>query len=316
MAMHRLSSVTLAVSDVDASSTFFEAFGLNPSALPDPPTPRRSFSTRDGGEQLHLVEAPVRGLRGIGVAVDDPDDLDRIAGRLTATAHRADRDHGVLRTTEPVTGIEITLVIAPRIAVAKPAAGDAINAPGSVERVNRPGSAITATEPVRPSSLAHVVLGTPDQPATLAFFTDVLGFEISDQLPGVIAFTRCGQNHHDVAIQSAPIAMLHHVAFEVDTVDEVARGGSEMIRADADRQLWGLGRHAIGSNWFWYLREPSGHYVEYTADIDKITEQDLYQPKEWSGHEWLYAMGQPPPIAFLEPDDLADLVAAADGIRP
>ena len=311
MSSHRLASVELGVPDVEASARFFEAFGLAPSAQSGTDlSETRSFATRDGGEQLRLSRVASRGISRIGVAVDDADDLARIEHRLLAAAHRAERVDRKVVTCEPVTGVEVSFEIAARISAPTSAPGDVANAPGAAARLNRPARAITATEPVRPSSLAHVVLGTPDQPATLAFLTSMLGFEISDELPGVIAFTRCGDSHHHVAIQSAPVAMLHHVAFEVDTVDDVARGGSELIRADPDRQLWGLGRHAIGSNWFWYLREPNGHYVEYTADIDQITAQELYQPKQWSGHEYLYSMGQPPPDAFLEPDDLADLFAA------
>ncbi len=84
-----------------------------------------------------------------------------------------------------------------------------------------------------------------------------------------------------------------------------------MVDEDPERHMWGLGRHAIGSNWFWYLRDPSGLFVEYTADIDRISEQDLYQPKEWVGHEFLYSYGPPTPAEFIEPTDMAELIAAA-----
>ena len=138
----------------------------------------------------------------------------------------------------------------------------------------------------------------------------MVGFEISDQVPGIIAFTRCGEVHHNLAIQAAPVAFAHHIAFEVDDIDDVVRGGQAMVDADPDRHMWGVGRHAIGSNWFWYLRDPSGTFVEYTADIDRISAQDLYRPKDWQGHEFLYSFGPPTPPEFLEPADLADLVAA------
>ena len=211
---------------------------------------------------------------------------------------------------EPTTKIAISIDVEERRSAPSAAKPSDVNAPGQVARVNRPAAAILASEKVRPSALSHVVVGSPDQPATLRFFTDTLGFQISDQLEGIIAFTRCSESHHNVAIQLAPCPLLHHVAFEVDTIDEVARAGSDLILADQSRQLWGLGRHAIGSNWFWYLREPNGHYVEYTADIDRITSQDLYEPKAWAGHEYLYSVGLPPPKAFMEPEDMSELIAA------
>ena len=164
-------------------------------------------------------------------------------------------------------------------------------------------------ESPRPSNLTHVVYCSPDPDATLAFFTEVVGFEISDRVPDVIAFTRCGEVHHNLAIQGAPVPYVHHLAFEMDDIDDVVRGGQRMVDCDPERHTWGLGRHAIGSNWFWYLRDPSGTFVEYTADIDRISAQDRYQPKEWAGREILYSFGPMAPREFLEPTDMADLIA-------
>ena len=293
MAMHRLTTLTVGVPDVATTGAFYAAFGLED--LGD-----GRFATRDGGEQLRLVEAPTRGPRSIGVGVDDPDDLDRLARRLTDRDLEATRSEDGLHVTEPVTGVAVDVTVAPRLA--PPVAPlPAVNTPATAPRVDQPAAGVLRAEPVRPSNLTHLVLGSPDQPATLAFFTEALGFEVSDQIPGIIAFTRCGEVHHNLAVQATPAPLLHHVAFEVDDVDEVARAGTALTLADPERHLWGLGRHAIGSNWFWYLKDPSGHFVEYTADVDRITTQDLYAPKDWSGHEFLYAFGPPPPPEFFDP---------------
>lgn len=321
MPLHRLTTVTLGVADLDGSAAFFRAFGLDEITDPAGSGVRR-FATRDGGEQLRLEQAAARGLKRLGVGVHDPDDLARIAARLAAAdiAHRLDGDgvnsaggegeSGRLVVTEPHTGAVVELTVAPALVTTPSVGPTPVNSTSGVERRDVPSAALFRPDGVRPSNLTHLVLGSPDQVATLAFFTDLIGFEISDQLPGIIAFTRCGEVHHNLAIQAAPCPFVHHVAFEVDDVDEVARGGTHMILDDPQRDLWGLGRHAIGSNWFWYLREPSGTYVEYTADVDRITTQDLYRPKEWQGHEFLWAFGQAPPAEFVEPPDLADLVVA------
>jgi catechol 2,3-dioxygenase-like lactoylglutathione lyase family enzyme len=302
MGLHRLTAITIGVHDVDTTAGFYRAFGLDERA------PGR-FHSRDGGEQLVLEPAPWRGLRRIGLGVDDPDDLDRIAASLAGLDVPVERTPGHLRCVEPLTGVVVEVVPAPRLTAPPPPAAP-VNAPGEIRRVDVPAAGVRREGPVRPSHLSHLVLGTPDQPATLRFFTDGLGFEISDELSGVIAFTRCSDEHHNVAVQAAPGPLLHHVAWEVDDVDEVGRGGFHMVRADEDRHVWGLGRHAIGSNWFWYLKDPAGTFVEYTADLDRITDQDLYQPKAWSGHEFLWAYGPPPPPEFLEPADAAEIFAA------
>jgi len=310
MALHRLTSITLGVPSVEASSAFYRSFGLAETS------PQR-FSTTDGGEQLVLEQNFRRGLHRLGVGATDGDDIERFARAAEGWASGIRVERGVAPdgsptavVYEPVTGLPVELTVA-RTLPERPSARPAINAPaGDVERRDRPANAVLAEAPVAVSNLTHVVYGTPDQPATLRFFTEVLGFEISDEVPGIIAFTRCGEVHHNLALQAAPVAFVHHVAFEVDSVDDVVRGGYAITERDPERQVWGVGRHAIGSNWFWYLRDPSGTFVEYTADIDRISSQDLYRPKEWQGHEFLYSFGPAVPAEFLEPRDLAELIAA------
>ncbi len=303
--LHRLTSITLGVPDVAASSAFFTDFGLTA-------TGEGRLATRDGGDQLELVTSAHRRLHRLGVGASDRDDLDRIARRVDAVGLGSvvESTPDRLVVAEPVTGLLVEVTVAAPYDA--PEIGHTFNRPGSTERHDVPADSVLTAEPVHPSNLTHVVYGTPDQPTTLRFFTDVLGFEISDQIPGIIAFTRCSEVHHNFAIQTAPVAFPHHIAFEVDDIDDVVRGGQHMVDGDPDRQMWGVGRHAIGSNWFWYLRDPSGTFVEYTSDIDRISAQDLYRPKDWQGHEFLYSFGPPPPGEFLEPDDLADLIAASN----
>ena len=310
MGLHRLTSITLGVPDVDATSSFFTDFGLTPSVTPVQDSAR--LATRDGGDQVELVAAPTRRLARLGVGAEHADDIERIARRAEASPHAdvVDLDTERLVLRERATGLRVEVTVAAPYSA--PPTSHTFNRPGvSPERVDVPAASVLTADPVQPSNLTHVVYGTPNQPATLSFFTDVVGFEISDQVPGIIAFTRCGPVHHNLAVQAAPVAYPHHVAFEVDDIDDVVRGGQAMIDADPDRHMWGVGRHAIGSNWFWYLREPGGTFVEYTADIDRISEQDRYRPKDWQGHEFLYSFGPPPPPEFLEPADLADLIASS-----
>lgn len=304
MALHRLTTATLGVPDTAASAAFFASFGLTDNG-------DGRFSTRDGGDQVQLVESPTRSLQTLGLGAESPDDLGRIAANVNAqqlgtiVEEAADR----LLVREPVTELAIEITVAePYDSSVQPPAS---NSPALTGRHNTPAASVLSTASPQPSNLTHVVYASPDQPTTLRFFTDVLGFQVSDAVPGIIAFTRCGDVHHNVAIQAGPVGFLHHLAFEMDSIDDVVRRGQTMVDEDPDRHTWGLGRHAIGSNWFWYLRDPSGVFVEYAADIDRISDQDLYQPKEWSGHEFLYSYGPAAPAEFLEPRDIAELIEAA-----
>jgi catechol 2,3-dioxygenase-like lactoylglutathione lyase family enzyme len=302
MSLHQLTSLTIGVPNVASTSAFYEAFGLTGRG-------GGRFATRDRGEQLRIVESPYRRVEEIAVGVDDADDLARIRSSLESAGYNVEIRPDSLLVHEQYANVDVVVAIRER-AVTTAVGVAPINRPGMVERVNEPAHVVLNDAPVRPSKLSHLVMGTPNYEATLSFFTKLIGFEISDAIPGVISFTRCSTDHHNVAIQATPGAFLHHVAFEVDSVDEVLRGGSNMIEGAAERHMWGLGRHAIGSNWFWYLRDPAGNFVEYTADLDTITSQDLYVPKAWEGKEYLYAYGPNVPSEFLAPADAEEIFAA------
>lgn len=42
--------------------------------------------------------------------------------------------------------------------------------------------------------------------------------------------------------------------------------------------MWGLGRHYLGSNFFWYLKDPAGNFSEYFSDLDCIIDDELWEP--------------------------------------
>lgn len=162
--------------------------------------------------------------------------------------------------------------------------------------------------PVRPRRLGHVVIGSTDRDATRDFFTDGLGFKISDEVPGLACFMRCSEEHHNVLVQAAPVDFLHHTAWQVDDVDEIGRGATVMLAKDPSRHAWGLGRHYLGSNFFWYLRDPAGNFSEYFSDMDCVIDDAVWKPEVLTGPKGLYSWGPPPPADFVEPSDVAEML--------
>jgi catechol 2,3-dioxygenase-like lactoylglutathione lyase family enzyme len=300
MALHRLTHITVGVPDPAAVAGFYRDFGLEETA------PGR-FSTADGGEQLRLLPATRRGLVELGLGVDHSEDLARIVTSLAGIGVRVAGDSTAIQTYEPVTGLAVSVTITPRLAEPGPAR-PACNAPGRVERANRPADGVLRDAPVRPAKLSHVAIASPDHRATTRFFTEGLGFAVSDA-PPFGTFMRCSEDHHNLAVQEGPGTFLHHTAWEVADVDEVGRGGSAMVGADPARHVWGLGRHAIGSNFFWYLCDPAGNFAEYVSDLDRITDADAYAPPSWSGMQYVRAWSPPLPPEFLMPKDVPELLA-------
>jgi len=209
-----------------------------------------------------------------------------------------------LRATEPVSEIRVVVEIAERITEpAEPALST--NGPGRRARTDARSPAVTDSTPARPRKLGHVVVGSRDAALSRRFFADGLGFRVSDEIPGIgAAFMRCSTDHHNLLVQPAPWTFLHHTAWEVGDVDEIGRGASRLLREHPERHVWGLGRHGIGSNFFWYLRDPAGNFVEYYSDLDVIVDEEAWKVRATSGVDGLAAWAPPVPATFLMPEDL------------
>jgi catechol 2,3-dioxygenase-like lactoylglutathione lyase family enzyme len=185
-----------------------------------------------------------------------------------------------------------------------------MNTPGHSPRVGERAPAIFATGPARPRRLGHVLYGTPDIQASQRFLVDVIGLRLTDSSPGIISFLRCSSDHHNVALMNAPVGFFHHSSWQVNDVDEIGKGAQNLLAVDPARSVWGLGRHFLGSNLFWYFRDPAGNFAEYYSDLDQIVDDDAWVAREWEPDKSLYAWGPPVPLDFVSPPDLAELAAA------
>jgi catechol 2,3-dioxygenase-like lactoylglutathione lyase family enzyme len=297
--LHRLTSVTIGVPNLDATIAYYQDFGLDHRG-------DGVFATRDGGEQLRLVHTSIRRLVELGIGVDDTDDIARIATNLARLGVPRDFDAHTLRATEPITGAVARVEVAPRI-VQDPVPATPYNGPGRVERSGRaPG--VLRDGPVRPKKLGHTVIGTTNLQATMGFFTDGIGFKVSDHIGDKGAFMRCSVDHHNMLAMAAPVAFLHHTSWQVDDIDDIGRGAAAMLEDNPERHVWGLGRHHAGSNFFWYLKDPAGNFSEYYSDMDCIPEDEIWRPEVWDGAKGLFNWGPPPPPSFLHPEDLGELM--------
>ncbi|GAA1011064.1 dioxygenase [Acrocarpospora pleiomorpha] len=310
MPLHRLTRITMGVPDVRSTAAYYGDFGLTRVTAAGGTPDVERFSTVDGGEQLAITYAPSRRLLDLGVGVDDSDDLDRVARAMERLEVETVRSATAVEAFDPGTHVRVRVEIAQRVE-SSPTPAPAYNAPGVIVRENARADAVTRGTRVRPRKLGHVVLGSIDQEATQRFFTEGVGFKVSDTVKDLAAFLRCSTDHHNLLVQRAPVNFLHHTSWQVDDVDEVGRGAAEMLEADPQRHVWGLGRHAIGSNFFWYLKDPAGNFSEYYADIDCIVDDALWTPGVWEGARSLYQWGPPPPPSFLAPEDLAGLMTGS-----
>lgn len=177
-----------------------------------------------------------------------------------------------------------------------------LNSPGHAARIAARGCPEAGTA-ARPRRLGHVLLFTPDLEPQIEFYTRVLGFKVSDRCQKIIAFLRCSPDHHNIALLSSRGPGFHHGSFEVGSVDEIAMGAQRMLDAGCEPG-WGLGRHVIGSNFFYYVRDPWGGFAEYFHDLDQIPEGCAWEARDFPPEDALYRWGPPVPPDFGENREL------------
>lgn len=185
----------------------------------------------------------------------------------------------------------------------RPEAGEApppdppltLNSPGHIARVATRGYPEPGAP--RPRRLGHVLLFAGNLDRQLEFYQRVLGMRLSDRSRSIVAFLRCTTDHHNLAFLASKGPGFHHGSFEVGNVDEIAMNAAKMQEAGW-QPGWGLGRHVIGSNFFFYIRDPWGSFAEYFHDIDYIPEQCAWEPRDYPPEDALYRWGPPVPEDF------------------
>jgi len=150
--------------------------------------------------------------------------------------------------------------------------------------------------PFKIRKLGHVVLRVCELHRSVEFYTQVLGFTISDvypeeMMPGGMVFLRFNPDHHGVALvggMPGPAAKreLDHVAFEVATLDEVFRA-RQHLRAHEVPIVF-EGRRRAGVQIALEFHDPDGHHLEIYWGLDQIgTDGHVRPAAEWRGAETL-----------------------------
>jgi catechol 2,3-dioxygenase-like lactoylglutathione lyase family enzyme len=144
----------------------------------------------------------------------------------------------------------------------------------------------------KPARIGHMLVFTPDYPKAEAFFEQVLGLRTSDRAAGKVSFMAAGDgviDHHCFGLIPSTHRGFQHASFQVPGIDAIGFGVWRMRNAGY-KETFGPGRHALASNLFHYIRDPWGSWVEYYAEMDRIS--DKWETRDWSelpyiwGPEW------------------------------
>lgn len=142
--------------------------------------------------------------------------------------------------------------------------------------------------------LGHVVRNVPDVQEAMSFYTNRLGFKLSDVIemsvgPEIVIpiyFLHCNGRHHTLALASMPMPKrIQHFMFEVKSLDDVGHAYDRL----ADDITLSLGKHSNDHMISFYAMTPSGIEVEYGWDGRPVDDS-------WSvaRHDTISAWGHKP----------------------
>jgi catechol 2,3-dioxygenase len=139
--------------------------------------------------------------------------------------------------------------------------------------------------------LDHVNLLAADVAANRSFAVDQLGFRLYEQIVlddgaeagAWMSLTIAAHELIYVADHAGATGRLHHLAFFVDTREEVLRAADLMLDAEVPIEA-APSKHAIAQGMFLYVYEPGGNRVEVTTGTHFIY-NPTYEPVVWTEAE-------------------------------
>lgn len=227
----------------------------------------------DGGDDVAYV----------GWQVDTAEDLAAVASRLeavgTPVAHGSRelaerrRVADLIRFKDP-DGTEVEVFVGP-------------------ERSERSSSRFHADD----LGLGHLVLFVNDLETTMRFYTELLGFKVSDYVDDGrtrLGFLHCNPRHHSIAFGEYKAARkrIHHFMLQTRDIDPVGRAYDD-ANAGAAPVLLTLGRHSNDHMVSFYMRNPSGFAVEYGWGAREIDDCNWTVETYDSGRLWGHQPAKP-----------------------
>jgi catechol 2,3-dioxygenase-like lactoylglutathione lyase family enzyme len=126
-----------------------------------------------------------------------------------------------------------------------------------------------------PAITQHLGIRTPNIDAMVTFYSEVLGFVVSDRVhddQGQLkaCFLRTSELHHALALFGAPVSCFDHQSFEAPDWEGLKHWADHM--GDLRQEIvWGVGRHGPGNDVFFMVRDPDGNLAEISSEIEVCT---------------------------------------------
>lgn len=141
------------------------------------------------------------------------------------------------------------------------------------------------TSPIKIKKIGHLVYEVADVDRTVKFWTEMLGFHVSDSNEFGMVFLRTNNDHHSIAVMKGKAGerqdkglRIDHLAFEVGSMDELI-AARDFLRSHGVNVTW-EGRRGPGGNPGFHCLDPDGYEFELYCDMDQIDERGVSRPPE------------------------------------
>ncbi|MDQ6618078.1 MAG: VOC family protein [Pseudomonadota bacterium] len=288
--VHSVNRFVFGVPDLTEARRFYTAFGLDVREQRDR-LDLYTYGHEHCWGSIHPHGTKQLLYLSLGIyAADEPVFAARIRSAGLESAPHSSSDGAGLWLRDP-DGAMLQLVVAPKVS---PSQKTLQNPAAATPAGKGAAPARSAVTQVRPKHLSHLLRFSPDVPRMTSFCRDVLGLRLSDHSGDIIAFMhgRHGSDHHLLAFAKSHAPGLHHTSWAVGSIDEVGCGMEQMRNAGYE-QGWGVGRHVLGSNYFYYVRDPWNSWAEYSFDIDFIPAGFDWRAADHPAEDSLYVWGPP-----------------------
>jgi 2,3-dihydroxybiphenyl 1,2-dioxygenase len=268
----------------------------------------RAFRMDDRSQRLVVDRSLAESERFFGFEVADGQALQSLANRLDAAGVRVRREPKSLADQRFVKEL---------ISFDDPGGNhlEAFHGAAIADEPFRPGRSISGFR-TGALGMGHVVFHVKTIDDLYSFYTDILGFGVSDYItkPFRAYFLHTNARHHSVALIETGKQDLHHLMVEMFSLDDVGQG-YDIALGQPEKIATTLGRHPNDAVTSYYLHSPGGFMLEYGWGGKDVTPGNwtptevTVGPSLW-GHEraWL-------PEDQRQKAREMKLKAAADGKR-
>jgi catechol 2,3-dioxygenase len=144
------------------------------------------------------------------------------------------------------------------------------------------------TQDREPARLQHAVFQSTELERVVTFFTEKIGFTVSDEVvtdegEAAVVFMRSDDEHHSLAFFRGSKNEWDHHCYETDEWNDIRGWGDKFARGRIPI-FFGPGRHGPGNNLFFMVTDTDGNRLEFSAELQRV--EAAAAPGVWPNGEY------------------------------